>query len=243
LTPTASPTATQSATPTQTPTLAPSPTPTSTPALVVDPIFSDDFESGSFSAWSSAVTDGNDLSVSPAAALNGSFGAQALINDNNAIYVTDNTPNAEPRYRARFYFDPNSIVMADRDAHNLLYGYSDTAAPILRVELRNFKGSYQLRAAARNDSNGWTNSGWTNINDAPHVIELDWLAASMAGASDGSLAFWIDGRQVASLTGIANGTRRIDSVQLGAVAELDSGTRGTYYFDAFESRRATYIGP
>ena len=230
-------------TPTTTATLGPSATPTFTPTPVVDPIFSDGFESGSFSAWSSAVTDGSDLSVSPAAALNGSSGLQVVINDNNSIYVTDNTPNLEPRYRTRFYFDPNSIGMADRDSHYLLYGDTDTATPVLRVEFRYSKGNYQLRAAARNDSNGWTNSAWTNIGDAPHSLELDWRAASIAGASDGSLAFWIDGVQVANLSGIANGTRRIDIVQIGAVAEIDAGTRGTYYFDAFESRRASYIGP
>ena len=242
-TPPASASPTGTMTPTQTATLGPSLTPTFTPTPIVDPIFSDGFESGSFSAWSSAATDGNDLSVSSAAALNGSYGLQAVINDNNAIYLTDNTPNAESRYRARFYFDPNSIVMADKDSHYLLYGYADATTPVLRVELRKFKGSYQLRAAARSDSNGWTNSAWTNISDAPHAIELDWHAASIAGGTDGSLAFWIDGVQVASMAGIANGTRRIETVQLGAVAEIDSGTRGTYYFDAFESRRASYIGP
>ena len=210
---------------------------------VVDPIFSDGFEAASFSAWSSTVTDGSDLSVSPASALKGSYGVQALINDNNSIYMTADTPNAEPYYRARFYFDPNSIVMADKDSHYLLYGYTGTATPVLRVEFRRFKGAYSIRAALRNDSNGWTSSAWTDIGDAPHSIELDWRAASIAGASDGSLAFWIDGVQVANLSGIANGTRRIDSVQLGAVAEVDAGTRGTYYFDAFESRRASYIGP
>jgi hypothetical protein len=165
-----------------------------------------------------------------------------VINDNNSIYMTDNTPNAEPRYRTRFYFDLNSIVMADRDAHYLLYGFTG-ATPVLRLELRSSKGNYQLRAAARNDSNGWANGPWTNIGDAPHLIELDWRAASIAGASDGGLTFWIDGVQVANLSSIANGTRRIDSVQIGAVAEIDAGTRGTYYFDAFESRRVSYIGP
>ncbi len=40
-----------------------------------------------------------------------------------------------------------------------------------------------------------------------------------------------------------NDTRRIDRVRLGAVAGIDTGTRGTYYFDAFESRRQTAIGP
>jgi acid phosphatase type 7 len=238
---TSTPSATPS--PTGTPTLTASPTATSTPIPIIDPIFSDGFESGDLSAWSSTVTDGVDLSVSPAAALNGAYGIQAVINDNNAIYMTDNTPNAELRYRVRFYFDPNSIVMADRDSHYLLYGYADAATPILRVELRSSKGNYQLRAAARNDSNGWANSAWTTIGDAAHFIELDWRAASIAGANDGSLTFWIDGAQVASSNGIDNDTRRIDSVQVGAVAEIDSGTRGTYYFDAFESRRVSYIGP
>lgn len=179
--------------------------------------------------------------------MKGAYGVQAAINDNNAIYMTDNTPNAEPRYRARFYFDPNSIVMADRDSHYLLYGYDSTAIPILRLEFRYSKGNYQLRAAARNDSNGWANSGWVNITDSPHSIELDWQAATLAGANNGSLSLWVDGGNSgvpnASVSGIDNDTRRIDSIQVGAVAEIDSGTRGIYYFDAFESRRVSYIGP
>ena len=46
----------------------------------------------------------------------------------------------------------------------------------------------------------------------------------------------------ANLTGIDNDTRRIDRLRLGATADLDNGTSGTYYFDAFESRRTSYIG-
>jgi len=40
-----------------------------------------------------------------------------------------------------------------------------------------------------------------------------------------------------------NDTRRIDRVMLGAVTEIDTGTRGTTYFDAFEFCRQSYIGP
>ena len=76
-----------------------------------DLIFADGFESGNLSAWSSSTTDGGDLSASPAAAIAGASGLQAVLDDNNSIYVTDERPNAEPRYRARFYFDPNSIAM------------------------------------------------------------------------------------------------------------------------------------
>jgi len=166
-----------------------------------------------------------------------------VIDDNNAIYVTDETPNAETRYRARFYFDPNSITMANNDAHYIFYGYSGASTAVLQIELRNSKGSYQLRAVLRNDSSGWTNSSWFTITDAPHSIELDWRASTASGANNGTLTFWIDGVQRANLTGVDNDTRRIDRVQLGVVSGLDSSTRGTTYFDAFESRRQTYIGP
>ena len=73
--------------------------------------------------------------------------------------------------------------------------------------------------------------------------EIDWRASTASGANNGGLTLWIDGTQRANLIGIDNDTRRIDRVQLGAVMGVDSGTRGSYYFDAFESRRQVYIGP
>ncbi len=75
------------------------------------------------------------------------------------------------------------------------------------------------------------------------VLSLGWQAATGAGASNGSLTLWIDDTQQASLTGVDNDTQRMDRARLGALTEVDTGTRGTYYFDAFESRRQTYIGP
>jgi hypothetical protein len=87
------------------------------------------------------------------------------------------------------------------------------------------------------------NTNWFTINDAPHFIELDWRAATVPGANDGGITLWIDGAQQADLIGVDNDTRRIDRVRLGALTGIDTGTRGTYYFDAFESRRQTFIGP
>jgi hypothetical protein len=72
---------------------------------------------------------------------------------------------------------------------------------------------------------------------------VDWRTSTAAGANNGGLTLWIDGVQQANLTGVDNDTRRIERVRLGAVAGIDTGTRGTYYFDAFESRSLTYIGP
>ncbi|MEA3440606.1 MAG: hypothetical protein U9R58_10020 [Chloroflexota bacterium] len=48
--------------------------------------------------------------------------------------------------------------------------------------------------------------------------------------------------QKEQFTNIDNDTMYIDKVVLGAVTEIDTGTRGTCYFDAFESRSDGYIG-
>jgi Flp pilus assembly pilin Flp len=233
------PSATPSPTSTRTPTATPTPTFTPTPQV----IFADGFESGDTSAWSSSNTDGGDLSVSAAAALVGSRGMQIVVNDNNSVYVQDDSPDDAARYRARFYFDPNSISMSNGNAHFIFVGYTGAATEVLRVEFRRSANSYQLRAALRNDGSGWTNSSWFTISDDAHLIEVDWRASSGPGANSGGLTFWIDEVERADLTGIDNDTRRIELVRLGAVSGVDSGTRGTYYFDAFESRTDSYIGP
>jgi hypothetical protein len=180
--------------------------------------------------------------VNPAAALVGTQGMQVVVNDTTSLYVTDDRPTSEPRYRARFYFDPNSIAMANADAHYILQGYSGTSTLVLRIEFRYSSGVYQIRAALLNDATTWSNSLWFTLSDAPHYLELDWQAATAVGANNGALAFWVDGVQRSNITGIDNDARRIDRARLGAVAALDAGTSGTYYFDAFESHRQTMIG-
>jgi hypothetical protein len=229
-------------TPTRTPT--PGPTPTSTPTSpVTDLIFADGFESGNFSAWTSSVTNNGNLSVSPGAALSGSYGLQATFNNTNPMNVQTDSPNAEPRYRARFYFDPNSIPMVSGDAHIFFQGNAGTTTAVVRGSFRFSNSKYQVRFGLINDGGTWLNTSWFDISDAPQPIEIDWGAATSAGANNGFLTLWINGVQKANLTGIDNDTRRIDRVLLGPRSAIDSGTQGTYFFDAFESRRQTYIGP
>jgi RHS repeat-associated protein len=205
-------------------------------------IFANGFESNNLNAWSSSATGSGTLTVSTAAALAGTYGMQVQINSTTARYVVDSQPADESRYRARFYFDPNSITMANGDAHYIFYGYHGGPTVILRIELQYSSGNYQLRVAAADDSTTYTNSSWATITDAPHYIELDWQAATSAGANNGKVDWWIDDVQQTGVSGIDVDTRRLGTVRLGAVSGLDAGTTGTYYFDAFESRRQTYIG-
>jgi len=211
-----------------------------------DTIFVDGFESGNFSAWTSNTSDGSDLSVTTAAKYAGNHGMQALIDDKLPIFVSDGTPNVEPRYRARFYFNRNTVSMVNGNAHFIFKGFAGTdASPVelLRVEVRRSSNIYQLRASLVNDGTAWTHTAWVNLPDGWNSIEVDWRAASGVGANNGGLTLWIGGVQKANITNIDNDTRRIDFVRLGALNGIDPEIQGTYYFDAFESRRQTYIGP
>jgi hypothetical protein len=209
--------------------------------------FADDFELGNLSAWTASTNDGGDLSVTTITKYAGNYGMQALIDDNNAIFVRDDTPSSEPRYRARFYFNPNSILMASGNAHFIFKGFAGTnssSTELLRVELRSpSSGVYEVRASLVNDSTSWGNTVWVPILNGWNAIELDWRAASGVGANNGGLTLWINGQERGSTSPVDNDTRRIDFVRLGALNGIDTATRGNYYFDAFESRRQTYIGP
>ena len=94
-----------------------------------------------------------------------------------------------------------------------------------------------------NDRGRWSYTGWSTLPNAWSAIELDWRAATAAGANNGGLTLWLNGTEVANLTGIDNDRQKVDWVALGAVSSIDNTTRGTYYFDEFESRRSNYIGP
>jgi glucose/arabinose dehydrogenase len=211
-----------------------------------DVIFADSFEIGHLGNWSVRYTDNGDLSVKAGAALDGFWGMHAVIDDNTPISVVDETPGGEPRYRARFYFDPNSMPMTNGDNFVLFFGYSGNGMtrPVVNVELRFFNGGYQVRGGLIRDGLTWLRGGWIGITDAPHFVELDWRAASAAGMNNGSLTFWVDGGTPrTSITGVDNDTFRIDRARLGANAGIDAGTRGVMFFDGFVSRRTTYIGP
>jgi len=109
-----------------------------------DLVFADGFESGDLSAWSEAETDNGDLSASAAAALNGSYGLQMLVDDDTALYVLDRSPMAETHYRARFYVDPNSMAMEEWDRFDCC-----STATVLQRQHGDYDGVYILAAMYR----------------------------------------------------------------------------------------------
>ena len=158
-----------------------------------DLIFRDDFESGDLSAWSDGHTDAGDLATAAGAAMEFTrAGLQGTVNDTAALYVQDDRPESENRYRL--------------------------------------------------DDNSQANTAFFPIADSPHAIEIDLTRASGPDANDGTFEMWIDGDSKIMLTGLDNSLGEVAFIRLGALC-VKSGANGGLYWDEFESRRASYIGP
>jgi hypothetical protein len=215
--------------------------------LIPDLIFTEGFDSGSLAPWSSSVTDAGDLAVSAAAGVQASpFGLAALVDNVTDIFVQDDSPDGERRYRARFYFDPNGFDPGEAEGHARTRIFIVFAgAPSRRVATivaRRKGGQYGLIGRARLDDDSQADISFVPISDAPHAIELDLRRASGPEAKDGSFQLWIDGVSAATLTGLDNHLSTVDFVRMGALS-VKSGAAGTLHWDELESRRDAYIGP
>jgi hypothetical protein len=215
--------------------------------LIPDRIFADGFESGDLSAWSSSETGSGDLSASAGAALAGTaVGLQAVVNDTGALYVRDDRPDGEGRYRVRFYFDPNGFDPGEAQGHRrtrIFIAFDES--PVKRhiaLVLRRVSGQYGIQCRVRVDDNSQADTGFFDVSDAPHFVELDWKRATSAVSNDGSLEMWIDGVSVSTLPALGNNLRTVDFVRLGPQS-LKGGAAGTLRFDELDSRRLTAIGP
>ena len=212
-----------------------------------DVIFADGFESGDLSAWSSAVTGGGDLSATADAAMDGTaFGMRAVLDDRAPLYVQDDSPENEARYRARFHLDPTGLVPAGgaRALRVPIFGVFEEGPQrrLVSIVLRLRNGQYAIEAQVSREGRVPVRTGFLPIGAAPHSIEIDWHAASGPDASDGTFELWIDGASVSALTGLDTGASTVDLARLGAL-RVRPAASGTLDWDEFESRRQTYIGP
>ena len=195
-----------------------------------DSIFSDDFESGNLSKWSSSVTDSGNLSVSLASSYLGVYGLQAVINSTNPKYVENDLPSAVDSYHARFYVNPMGMTMGASDTLDLFDGYSGTTN-VFKVQLQEpTSGTYNVHAGAMSNTSVWSYTNWYPVaSNGWSAVEIN----DQAGTS-GSLTLYINGTSQPALTGINNGAWTITSVRLGAQNMTSANTHGTLYFDSFE---------
>ena len=212
-----------------------------------DLIFENGFESGGLAAWSHFQDDAGpggvdpDLTVSSAAALNGTgLGMQAVMDDNTGMYVQDDYPCNDSRYRARFFLDPNGFDPGEALAHRrirILIVFSEpTFRRVAAIVVRRLGGVYSVMGRARLDDNTQADTGFFMITDAPHSIEIDLKRANGPDSLDGSFELLIDGVSMKTLPGLDNSLSKVDYARLG-VLSLKLGVSGTLYLDEFESWR------
>jgi hypothetical protein len=209
-----------------------------------DRIFDNGFETGGLGAWSLSSMDGGDLSVTAAAALTGALGLQAVVDDTAGIWVADETPVDEDRYRAQFYFDPNGFDPGEALDHRrvmLLVVFEDSPyRRLATIILRRLNGAYAVSAQVRLDDHTLVKGPFFPISDGEHFIQLDWKRSSHPDAEDGSFDLWLDGSPVYSVDNLDNNLSAVDSVRMGAIT-VKTGAQGTLFLDNFRSRRSSFI--
>jgi hypothetical protein len=211
-----------------------------------------------FTAWSSVNDPDGMLSVtSQAAEPSTSFGMQADFNNAGVSIlgasVQDDTPAAETRYRARFYFDANNVdtgqAFNKRRIIMNLAQQGTTNFRMVAIILRQLAlgGPYTILARTRLDDAPGTRVDFVSPDITPgsgyHWVEFDWQRATGDTTNDGRFTVWLDGVQFGQSTTLDNfhGGGGVDFARLGAM-KLEQGANGTLYVDEFESRRQTQIG-
>jgi RHS repeat-associated protein len=116
-------------------------------------------------------------------------------------------------------------------------GRNAAGTDVVRIQLQKNGSTYQIRTGLLNDAGSWSDTNWYDISNTWTAIEIHYQAFAYSG----SLILWLDDVQKQSLTFIDNDSRTLTDVRLGAQG-IETGTRGTLYFDDFESRRFSYIG-
>jgi len=220
-----------------------------TPNLIdYDLIFADGFESAGIGSWSLSSTDGGNLNVAAAAALKATpLGLRAVVNDTAGIYVQDDTPRDEQRFRARFYFDPNGFDPGEAQAHFrtriFIVFEENPTRRLAAVVLKRQGGIFSIMGRCRLEDDSQADTAFFPITDAPHYIEIDWRRASGPSANDGTFQLFIDGVPAGlPLTGLDNSISTVDFTRLGALS-VKTGSSGTLFWDEYSSRRANYVGP
>ena len=181
------------------------------------------------------------MTVTPAAGIPTGGTNQGLsVTGTGTHYLTDNTPVGETGYHAQLSLSPNTFTSgtAAGSAVTVLAARSATG-DVATVQLHKAGTTTQLRVVmSRSGRLAALTGGWQSLTPGAHTVRVDWGSGPATGAAAGSLRLSVDGVTKQTLTGDTS-TLRVESVRLGLVAGLCTGSTGTAYVDSFQSTRNT----
>jgi hypothetical protein len=167
------------------------------------------------------------------------LGMLGLVDDTEPLFVQDDSPEDENRYRARFYVDPTGFDPGEAAGHRrtrLFVAFEDGPRRLSAIVLQRKDGAYALMGRARQDDGSQADTAWVPIEPGPRRVELDWQRSSGPDANDGRFRLWVDGAPAADLTGLDNSLGAVDFVRLGALS-VKGGASGPLRWDHFQSNR------
>ncbi len=204
-------------------------------------IFSDTFDSGNLSAWTS-VTNAARAVVNAAGnpVGSGNYGLAVTLpggTSNGPAYVTDNSPVDETTYHAQFSFNPNTLVTGTAWV-TVFEGRTATGqAFAVQFQRNGTNGSRLLRVVMNRNLLGNTTGASYALGTGAHTVRVDW-----AQGTGGSLRFVVDNTVRYTLTGNNTGTgMQVQSARLGITAGTTTASTmaGTAWFDSFVSTRVS----
>jgi len=193
------------------------------------------------------------IDVNGTAAMDGSYGLEVICNgvDTSGAYVQDDSPNAEATYRASFMFNPAQMAITQTgfilDSRHFIFTVNGehvngTNVRVVGIYLLKKSGKYWLAAQGRNTAAGATKTtprielGDAGVENSPHLVEVEWQAAAIAGGY-GVLRMRVDGGAWVEQPTIKNYTQVANIARLGIVIGLDVDSVGSHYYDDFQSFR------
>jgi len=163
---------------------------------------------------------------------------QVALAGNTPGYAIDTSPTADPSYRARFYFNPNSTATGNNVTPTIFAGLDANGIVLFRVQYnRTNQGVYRVRAVVTR-LGGTSTTPWVNITNGWTAIEISWQSAASA-----AFRLYTGGALRQTLTGLNTSAYKLETVWLGPSSGLSNSVSGTPYFDDFVSKRTLYIGP
>jgi len=204
-------------------------------------------------AWSSKSTLGGALAISTPG-FDGTeckLDASITINGPNMnAFVRDDTPSAEPRYRAQFSVDADQVsgLTSIQSVKVFSANSESTGGELVRFNvLGNFAGTQTVLgiAAYCPGEVGDICSDSAILSAGVNKVEIDWDSAS------NSLKIWVNSNSEAAVTktistNVSSASTGVDFAVLGLAAP-SAGFRANQLnkiisFDSFDSRRQTFIG-
>ncbi len=204
-------------------------------ADLMDWIFADSFEVGGVSAWS---WSNGPYTVIPEAASEGDYGLRVFAIMSEPAWVQDDNPVNEGVVRTDFDLNADNLTMVNGHSFDIYVGWvvDDTSAAFL-VSLAQVAGQKGLRLTAKDNTGGSVVSpviglpgpGW-------HSIGIEY-GAGTGPKSQGEMRLFINGILEAELIDFDNDGVLVESLRLGVVSGVDTGTSGSIDLDVYTSVR------